>query len=93
MDINCKTSCGLIRDGSFTIRKIGFDSNPRLHDLKLLSVLELFHFAFYFFLRRTDTVVISPPSLLSAPPPPQMGLKYISSSGGLNRGFTVRSNH
>ena len=68
MDINCKTSCGLIRDGSFTIRKIGFDSNPRLHDLKLLSVLELFHFAFYFFLRRTDTVVISPPVSIKRPP-------------------------
>ena len=30
-----KTSCGLIWDGLFTIWKFGFDSDPRLHDLKL----------------------------------------------------------
>ena len=37
------TSCGLIRDGLFTNWKFGFDSDPRLLDLKLLA-LELFHF-------------------------------------------------
>ena len=42
---DCKTSCGLIRDGFFTNWKFGFDSDPRLHYLKLL-VLELFHFVF-----------------------------------------------
>ena len=36
-------SCGLIRDGIFTNWKFGFDSDPRLHDLKRL-VLELFLF-------------------------------------------------
>ena len=40
-----KTSCGLIRDGLFTSWKFGFDSDPRLLDLKLL-VLKLFHFVF-----------------------------------------------
>ena len=30
-----KTSCGLIQDGLFTNWKIGFDSDPQLHDLKL----------------------------------------------------------
>ena len=39
------TLCGLIRDGLFTHWKFGFDSDPRLHDLKLL-VLELFYFVF-----------------------------------------------
>ena len=45
---NCKTSCGQIRDGLFTNWKMGFDSDPQLHDLKLL-VLELFLSVFYFF--------------------------------------------
>ena len=44
---DCKTSCGLIRDGLFTNWKFGFVFDPRLHDLKLL-VLELFHFASLF---------------------------------------------
>ena len=44
---DCKTSCGLIRNGLFTNWKIGFDSDPWLHDLKRL-VLGLFHFAFQF---------------------------------------------
>ena len=35
---------GLIQDGLFTNWKIRFDSDPQLHDLKLL-VLKLFHFA------------------------------------------------
>ena len=39
------TSRGLIRDGLFTNWKFGFDSDPRLRDLKLLA-LELFHFLF-----------------------------------------------
>ena len=43
-----KTSCGLIQDGLFTNWKFEFDSDSRLHDLKLL-VLELFHFVFQFF--------------------------------------------
>ena len=56
---DCKPSCGLIQDGLFTIFwKIGFDSDPRLRDLKLL-VLELFHFVFLSSLRRTDTTVVS----------------------------------
>ena len=42
-------SCGLIRDGLLTDWKFGFDSDPRLHDLKLL-VLELFHFVLLFVL-------------------------------------------
>ena len=45
MNHDCKTSCGLIQDGLLTNWKIGFDSDPRLNDLKLL-VLELFHFVF-----------------------------------------------
>ena len=44
MNHDCKTSCGLIQDGLFTNWKNGFDSDPQLHDLKLL-VLELFNFA------------------------------------------------
>ena len=38
------TSCGLIRDGLFTNWKFGFDSDPRLLDLKLLA-LELSTFS------------------------------------------------
>ena len=45
LDSPSLTSCALIRDGLFTNWKFGFDSDPRLHDLKLL-VLELFHFVF-----------------------------------------------
>ena len=41
----CKTSCGLIRQGLFTNWKFGFDSDPRMHDLKLL-VLMLLNFEF-----------------------------------------------
>ena len=37
---DCKTSCGLNRDGLLTNWKIGFDSDPRLHDLKLSMPLE-----------------------------------------------------
>ena len=46
---DCKTLCGLIQDSLFTNWKIGFDSDPRLHDPKIL-VLELFHLAFQFFM-------------------------------------------
>ena len=42
---DCKTSFGLIRGGWFSNWKIGFDSDPQLHDLKLL-VHELFHVVF-----------------------------------------------
>ena len=42
---DCKTSCGLIRDGLFTNWRIGFDSDPRPHGLNL-HVLELFYFVF-----------------------------------------------
>ena len=35
----------------FTNWKAGFDSDPRLHDLKLLILVrELFHFVFKFFM-------------------------------------------
>ena len=37
-----------MRDGLFTNWKFGFDSDPRLHDLKLL-VLDLFHLVLSFF--------------------------------------------
>ena len=40
-----KTLCALILDGLFNNWKFGFDSVPRLLDLKLL-VLELFPFVF-----------------------------------------------
>ena len=46
---NCKSSCRLIQDSLFTNWKFGFDSDPRLHDLKRL-VHKLFHFVFYFFM-------------------------------------------
>ena len=42
---NFSNGPSLIRDGLFTNRKFGFDSDLRLHDLKRL-VLELFHFVF-----------------------------------------------
>ena len=45
INYDCKTSCGLIQDGLFTSWTVGFDSDPRLHDLKLL-VRELLHFVF-----------------------------------------------
>ena len=45
MNHDCKTSCGLIRDGLFTNWKLGFVFYPELHDHQLL-LLELFHFAF-----------------------------------------------
>ena len=45
INYDCKTSYGLIQDGLFTNWKVGFDSDPRLRDLKLL-VRELFHFVF-----------------------------------------------
>ena len=44
---DCKTSCGLIRGGWFNNWKMEFDSDPRLHDLKLL-VLELLRVVFQF---------------------------------------------
>ena len=59
--------CGLIQDGSFSNWKIGFDSDPLLHDLKLL-VLELFHL-YSCSLWRAHTIVVSklnkPPSQIS----------------------------
>ena len=45
INYDCKTSCGLIRDGLFTNLKFGFVSDPWLHDLQL-HVLDLFHFVF-----------------------------------------------
>ena len=44
-----KTLCGLIRNGLSTSWKFTLDSDPRLHDLKLL-VLELFPFVLQFFI-------------------------------------------
>ena len=34
MNLDCKTSCELIRGGLFTNWKFGFDSDPRLPDLQ-----------------------------------------------------------
>ena len=31
---DCKTLCGLIQDGLFTNWQLGFDCDPRLHDLQ-----------------------------------------------------------
>ena len=45
INYDCKTSCGLIQDDLFTNWKVGFDSDHRLHDLKLL-VRELFQVVF-----------------------------------------------
>ena len=47
INFDCKTLCGLSRDGIFPNWMFGFVLDPRLHDLQLLA-LELFHFLFQF---------------------------------------------
>ena len=46
MDHDSKTSLGLIEDDLFSNWKFAFDSDPRLHDLKLLA-LPLCFLVFY----------------------------------------------
>ena len=50
---DCKSSCRLIQDSLFTNWKFGFDSDPRLHDLK--RIVHMFHYveSIYFLLNKT----------------------------------------
>ena len=82
---DCKTACGLIRDGLFTNWKFGLDSNPRLHDLQPscvwafpLCVLVLMEKSYPppFQKKKTPPQKTPPPFFPPPPPPPpQMGLK------------------
>ena len=74
---DCKTSCGLIRDGLFTNWKFEIDFDPWLHDQKRLQYL-IFSTSYSSSLWRTATIVFSKinkplPPLKKAPP--QMGWK------------------
>ena len=53
---NCKTLCGIIQDVLFTKWKFGFDSDPRLPELKSLYLN--FSTLSSSTLWRTDTIVI-----------------------------------
>ena len=50
---DCKSSCRLIQDSLFTNWKFGFDSDPRLHDLK--RIVHMFHYveSIYFLFNKT----------------------------------------
>ena len=65
INFDCKTLCGLIRDGLFPNWKFGFVFDPRLHDLQLLVLC--FSTLYSSSLCRTNTIAFAK---LNKPPPP-----------------------
>ena len=91
INLDCKTSCGLIRDGLFTNWQFGLVIDHQQRDLQIL-VLDRGLFTLYSnSFGRTDSIVFDklnkPPSLLSLP---SNVFETNKPCGELNRGFTLR---
>ena len=72
INLDCKTSCGLIRDGLFTNSQFGLVVDHQLRDLQLLVLDRELSTLYFNSFGRTDSIVFDklnkPPSLISRPP-------------------------